>query len=103
MTTLDISTPGELRLVLRGAAENAILNTLRHWPYWLSVEIEHDPVDKARHLSVTLITGQNHEVVLREILRRSFGMIFPPEGGERPLIVEAKPEPVRRGFGVRRS
>ena len=103
MTTLDMSTPGELRLVLRGAAENVILNTLRHWPYWLSVEVERDPLDNARHLSVTLITGQNHEVVLREILRRSFGMIFPPEGGERALIVEPKPEPARRSFGARRG
>jgi len=98
MTTLDISTPGTLRLILRGAAENAILNTLRYWPYWQSVEVEHDPDDTARHLSVTLITGQNHEVVLREILRRSFGMTFPPEGGERALVVEPAPQPVRRSF-----
>lgn len=101
MTTFDTSSPGELRLILRGAAENVILNTLRHWPYWQSVEVEHDPLDHARHLSVTLITGKNHEVVLREILRRSFGMIFPPEGGDRALVVEPKPEPVRRGYAGR--
>ena len=39
MTTLDVNTPGELRRVLRGPAENAILNTLRHWPYWIGVEV----------------------------------------------------------------
>lgn len=95
MTTLDMSTPGELRLVLRGAAENVILNTLRHWPHWLRVEVEHDPADRAEYRSVTLITGRNQEATIREVLRRSFRMTFPPEGGDRPLVVDAPAEPAR--------
>lgn len=92
MTTLDVSVPGELRLVLRGAAENAILETLRHWPYWLRVEVERDPADQAQCRSITLITGRNQEATIREVLRRSFRMTFPPEGGDRPLVVELASE-----------
>jgi hypothetical protein len=103
MTTLDMSTPGELRLVLRGAAENAILNTLRHWPHWLRVEVERDPADRALYRSITLITGRNQEATIREVLRRSFRMTFPPEGGERSLEVEAPSEPVRRRSRAQRD
>jgi hypothetical protein len=96
MTTLDMSTPGELRLVLRGAAENAILNTLRHWPHWLRVELERDPADRTQYRSITLITGRNQEATIREVLRRSFRMTFPPEGGDRAMVVEPAPALVRR-------
>lgn len=104
MTTLDVSTPGELRLVLRGAAENAVLDTLRRWPYWLGVEVERDPADRAQCLSVTLIADRHQEATIREVLRRSFGMTFPPEGGDQPLAVEASPKPARRSrFSARRG
>jgi len=103
MTTLDVSTPGELRLTLRGAAENAILTTLRRWPYWLRVELEHDQTDAAQCVAVTLITGRNQEATLREILRRSFGLIFPPEGGETALRPAPEPRSRRRGFAARPS
>jgi hypothetical protein len=91
-----MSTPGELRLVLRGAEENAILNTLRHWPHWLRVEVERDPANRAEYRSVTLITGRNQEATIREVLRRSFRMTFPPEGGERAMVAEAAATPARR-------
>ena len=58
MTTLSRNASGEVQLVLRGEAENRILATLRHWPYWLRVNIERDPEDSARCLSVTLIADQ---------------------------------------------
>jgi hypothetical protein len=103
MTTLDMSSPGELRLILRGAQENAILNTLRHWPYWRGVEVERDPADRTQCLSVTLIADRGQEATIREVLRRSFGMTFPPEGGNRALPVAATPEPARRRFSPRRS
>jgi hypothetical protein len=103
MPTLDLSSPEELRLILRGAAENTILATLRRWPYWLSAEVEHDPVDRAQVLSVTLVTGRAQEATLREILRRSFGLAFPPEGGDIALKPVPAPPPPRRGFHARRS
>jgi len=103
MTTLDLSTPGELRLILRGEAENVILTTLRRWPHWLRAEVEHDPVNAAQCLAVTLITDRNQEATLREILRRSFGMTFPSEGGDLTMLPAPPPKPQRRGFAVRRK
>jgi hypothetical protein len=85
MAILDLRNSGELRLVLRGADENVILNTLRNWPHWLRVEVERDPADSDRYRSVTLITGRNQEETIREVLRRGFRMRFPPEGGEQTL------------------
>lgn len=103
MTTLDLSTPDELRLILRGAAENVVLDTLRHWPYWLRVEVERDPLDATQYVSLTLIAGRSQEMTIREVLRRSFGMTFPPEGGDCALKVVPVPPPTRRGFAARRS
>jgi hypothetical protein len=102
MTTLDLSTPGELRLILRGEEENIILTTLRRWPHWLRAEVEHDPINKAHTLAVTLITDRDQEATLREILRRSFGMTFPSEGGDITMRPPPPPKPQRRGFTVRR-
>ncbi|NJO84855.1 MAG: hypothetical protein HC828_20215 [Blastochloris sp.] len=103
MTTLDLSTPGELRLTLSGAAENIILTTVRRWPHWLRAELERDPSDLTQCVSVTLVAERNQESTIRDILQRSFGMKFPVEGGSRELVVPAVPEPRRRGFGQRRS
>jgi len=103
MASLDMSAPGELRLVLRGAAENTILNTLRRWPHWLGAEVEPDPADRTKYLSVTLIAGLNQEATIRDILRRSFRMTFPPEGGTCALPVTATPAPARRGPGLTRG
>jgi phage-related baseplate assembly protein len=85
MAILDLSAPGALRLILSGMAENAILTTLRRWPHWIHAELERDPTDASRCLSVTLITGREQEATLREILRRGFGLIFPVEGGGRVI------------------
>jgi hypothetical protein len=92
MTTLSREATGEVRLILRGAAENRILETLRHWPYWSHVDVERDPDDAARCLSVTLVADQIHEPIVREILKRSFGMSFPDLGGD----AELGPEPPTR-------
>jgi hypothetical protein len=96
MTTLDLSSPDELRLVLSGAAENAILKTLRRWPNWLRAEVERDPADTDICVSVTLVASRTQEATIREILRRSFGLIFPPEGGTRALPIPPVHEPRRR-------
>lgn len=103
MTTLDMSMPGELRLTLRGPAEDAILSTLRRWPHWLRAEVERDLVDSSQCLAVTLIADRNQEATLREILRRSFGMIFPPEGGDVTFRPPPAPATQRRGPAPRRS
>jgi hypothetical protein len=96
MTTLYTSGSGELCLTLRGADENRILTTLRRWPYWSRVDIERDPVNAAHCLSITLITDQAHEPMLREILQRSFGMTFPSVGGSSDLAPQPVPKTRRR-------
>ena len=103
MTTLDLSVPGELRLTLRGQAENIILTTVRRWPHWLRAEVEHDPADATQYTAVTLVTDRFQEPTIREILQRSFGMRFPAEGGDQALKVAPASAPVRRGFGRHRQ
>lgn len=96
MTTLATSAAGEVLLTLRGATENRVLTTLRRWPYWSRLEIERDPADADRYLSVTLITDQVHEPTLREILRRSFGLTFPVGGGSSDVAIEPPVKERRR-------
>jgi hypothetical protein len=96
MTTLATSAAGEVCLTLRGATENRVLTTLRRWPHWNRLEVERDPTDADRYLSVTLVTDQVHEPTLREILRRSFGLTFPVEGGSSDVAVEPPVKERRR-------
>lgn len=93
MTTLSITATGELELTLRGMAENRILATVRRWPYWQRVDIERDPADGERCLAVTLIADPVYESTVREILRRSFGMRFPAEGGNCNIGPGPPPSP----------
>ncbi|NJO83929.1 MAG: hypothetical protein HC828_14835 [Blastochloris sp.] len=96
MTTLLTSATGEVSLTLRGSTENRVLTTLRRWPHWNRHEIEIDPTNAERYLSITLITDQAHESTLREILQRSFGMIFPVGGGSSDLAPEPPVREQRR-------
>jgi hypothetical protein len=96
MPTLSIAETGEVYLTLRGAAENRILSTVRRWPYWRRADIERDPIDAERCLSVTLVTDQIYESIVREILHRSFGMTFPKAGGSSELGPEPPARPRQR-------
>ncbi|HJZ46591.1 MAG TPA: hypothetical protein VKE41_05475, partial [Roseiflexaceae bacterium] len=70
MATLSTSAPGEVWLTLRGETDNRILATLRRWPYWLRADIERDPDDPTRCLSITLVADQTYEAIVRDILKR---------------------------------
>jgi hypothetical protein len=97
MATLRHNADGDICVTLRGAAENRLLVTLRGWTHWLRYEFERDPQNPALCLSVTLITSPLHEVAVRELFKRGFGMTFPPEGGScapPPPVIEP---PRRRG------
>jgi hypothetical protein len=85
MATLFINEIGELCVTLRGAREDRVLTTLRGWPYWVRADIERDAENPASCITVTLITNRDHESTIREILKRSFGLIFPAEGGSLEL------------------
>ena len=102
MTTLSIAETGELHLTLRGAEENRILATVRRWPYWQRVDIERDPANAERCLAVTLIADRAYESIVREILRRSFGMTFPEEGGSSDIGPEPAPRSRWPGHSSRR-
>ncbi|HJZ46174.1 MAG TPA: hypothetical protein VKE41_03375 [Roseiflexaceae bacterium] len=65
------------------------LATLRRWPYWLRADIERDPDDPTRCLSITLVADQTYEAIVRDILKRSFSITFPDGGG----VVDLPPEP----------
>jgi hypothetical protein len=97
MTTLSISESGELFLTLRGAEENRILMTVRRWPHWRRVDIERDPMNAADCLAVTLIADQTYESTVREILKRSFNLTFPPAGGSCALAPQPPAPPRKRG------
>lgn len=81
MTTLSISEAGDVTLTLRGANENRVLTAIRRWPYWRNIALERDPDNADRYVAITLVADQIHEATVREILQRSFGMIFPKTGG----------------------
>jgi len=97
MTTLSISETGEVCLTLRGAAENRILATVRRWPHWRRVSFERDPVNTDQCLAITLVADQAYESTVREILKRGFGLTFPPSGGSCELPPEPPAPPRRRG------
>lgn len=98
MTTLATSASGEIRLTLRGETENRILATLRRWPYWLRVDVERDPGDATRCLSVTLVADQIHETTVRDILKRGFGITFPAAGGDVDVPPAPPVRPRRRAW-----
>lgn len=100
LTTLSTSQTGELCLTLRGEAENRILTTLRRWPHWQRVTIERDPENADRCLAVTLVAEAAFESTIREILKRSFNLTFPEDGGTSELAAEA-PAPARAARGRR--
>ena len=95
MSDLSLSDTGELHLTIRGASEKRILVAVRRWPHWQRFHLEPDPANVAAYLSVTLTTDRSYEPMVREILKRAFGMTFPPEGGSCELAPEP-PARVRR-------
>lgn len=88
MTTLSTNAAGELCLTLRGEAENRILTTIRRWPHWQRVTLERDPADNQRCLAVTLVADVAFEPTVREILKRSFNLTFPTDGGTSELVIQ---------------
>jgi hypothetical protein len=96
MSILSIAETNELCLTLRGAEEDRILTTLRHWPHWRRVTVERNPANTQHCLAVTLVADRAHESTVREILHRSFGMTFPEAGGSCEIGSDPLP-PSRKG------
>lgn len=96
MSMLFTSPSDELCLTLRGLEEDRVLATVRRWPHWRRVDIERDPANAERCLAVTLVTDPMFESTMREILKRSFGMTFPDEGGSCEIAPASQTSSRRR-------
>jgi hypothetical protein len=82
-----LSYPSATEVQLRlGAQEDAILAVVRHWRWWTHAEVEgHVPGDP-QVAAVILTAERGADQTIRDILRRSFQMVFPAEGGAGTLV-----------------
>jgi len=79
MAYLNYPSTTEVQLQL-DAKEGAILAVVRGCPWWTKADIER-ALGSTLVTSVTLTTTQAMDSTLRRILRMSFGLVFPKEGG----------------------
>jgi hypothetical protein len=81
MAQLNYPSATEVQLRL-GPQENAILTVVRRWGWWLRADVE-GQLPGAEHVSAVILTAaRSEDRTIREILHRSFQLVFPPEGGE---------------------
>ena len=99
MAQLSYPSPTEVQLRL-GPHENAILAVVRGWAWWTRAAVEGQVAGDATVSAVVLTADRSSEATIREILQRSFQLVFPPEGGERVL---AAPPAAQVGTGRRRT
>lgn len=86
-----LSYPSQAEVQLRlGPQEDGILTVVRHCSWWTRAEVEGRLPGEARVSAVTLTAERAADATIREILRRSFQLIFPSDGGEGAL---APPHP----------
>jgi hypothetical protein len=81
MAQLNYPSQAEVQLRL-GQHENEILTVVRHWAWWTRAEVEGRVADDPEVTAVILTAERAMEVTIREILHRSFQLVFPVEGGE---------------------
>ncbi len=95
MASLNYSGPTEVQLRL-GADENAILTVVRRWAWWTRAEVEGRLPGDSQVSAVILTAERSNDPTIREILRRSFRMSFPTDGGEGVAPPAPPSEPSRR-------
>jgi hypothetical protein len=81
MAYLSYPSPTEVQLRL-GAREDSILTVVRHWAWWTRAEVEGQLPGEATVSAVVLTAERPTERTIREILHRSFHLVFPADGGE---------------------
>ena len=81
MAFLSYPSPTEVELRL-GPHENEILSVVRKVGWWTRAEFEGQVPGNAEVTAVLLRADRAMESTIREILHRSFQIVFPPEGGE---------------------
>lgn len=85
MARLSYPSPTEVQLRL-GPHEDAILTVVRHWAWWTRAEVEGQVPGEPGVSAVILTAERTTEPTLREIIQRSFQIVFPAGGGEGELI-----------------
>jgi hypothetical protein len=89
-----LSYPSATEVQLRlGAQEDAILTVVRHWAWWTRAEVEGRLSGDTQVSAVMLTADRDGDATIRQILHRSFRLVFPAEGGESA--------PARPGTGAR--
>lgn len=81
MASLTYPVDGELQLRL-GPTEDAILSVVRKWAWWTRAEVEGRVPGERQVVAVVLTADRACDPMLRDILRRSFQLAFPIDGGE---------------------
>jgi hypothetical protein len=81
MAYLSYPTPTEVQLRL-GAQEDSILTVVRHWAWWTRAEVEGQLPGEATVSAVVFTAERPAESTIRDILQRSFRLVFPADGGE---------------------
>lgn len=81
MAHLRYPSSSELELQL-GPHENEILSVVRHCGWWTRAKIEGRAPGEAEVVAVSLFADRSMDTTVREILQRSFQLIFPVDGGE---------------------
>ena len=81
MASLRYPSPEEVELRL-GPRENEILTVVRRWAWWKRAEVEGQLPGDSEVSAVVLTAERTVDGTIREILQRSFRLVFPPEGGE---------------------
>ena len=86
----QLSYPSATEVQLRlGDQEDAILTVLRRWGWWTRADVEGRLPGAAQVSSVILTAARGQDRTIRTILRRSFQLVFPAEGGAGVLTTDA--------------
>ena len=96
MARLTYPVEGELELRL-GPKEDAILTVVRKWAWWTRAEVEGRVPGQSEVSAVVLTADRGTDPMIREILRRSFQLVFPVDGGEGTQVEPAYTPVSKRG------
>ena len=95
MAQLSYPSPTEIQLRL-GPHENEILTVVRHCAWWTRAEGEGRVPGNPEVSAVILTAERAMEPRLREILHRSFQLVFPVDGGDAEHTVGKQQDARRR-------
>lgn len=96
MAQLTYPTEGELQLRL-GPHEDEILTVVRRWAWWTRADVEGRFPGNSEVSAVILTAERGADSMIREILQRSFQIVFPADGGEGIQGARPANEPRKRG------